>query len=342
MLKRCFLRCFLFILFIVSSSATYGKQTAYLINSNGFDYIKKMLGRGVSTELIRTTLTRSSYIQKITHILANETFHMEWLEDDRPLPLPKEITEQPLPRLIIAHMGENAGYGLLAMDPIPQGSIIAEYTGTVITDPSEFSDNPYIVHAPPIEEGQLPRQIDAQHTGNAVRFAQHAPSKDELPKYNIDPSFIADLATRRSSIATANSALFPTQDGRMILIAIRDIQPFEPITYNYGPNYAWHIQPSLFDTAGNIIPSEVYTPLRTLIILNEEDAGREFDTRSSTIIANNATLREHIDAHSNSSRTFTEFLNDDGSMYQVNRTKLLDALAGFARTIIMQGTFSPE
>jgi uncharacterized protein len=102
------------------------------------------------------------------------------------------------------------GRGVFALKPIAQGELIIEYTGEVISwaealrrhphDPSQ-PDHTFYFH---IDDERV---IDGNVGGNIARWINHA----------CDPNVEADDA-----------------DGRVFLIALRDIHPGEELSFDYG------------------------------------------------------------------------------------------------------------
>jgi SET domain-containing protein len=103
------------------------------------------------------------------------------------------------------------GKGVFALKPIPAGERIIEYKGEVITwkealrrhphDPSD-PNHTFYFH---IDDGHV---IDAAHDGNAARWINHA----------CEPNCRAD----------------ETDDGRVFIESLRELQPGEELFYDYG------------------------------------------------------------------------------------------------------------
>jgi hypothetical protein len=98
------------------------------------------------------------------------------------------------------------GLGLYAVDPIPKGDFIIQYWGKMITAAKgDELDNKYL--------------------------------------FEINSKWTIDGATRRNIARYANHSCRPNaesdvkRDGRVIILAKKNIKPGEEITYDYGENY---------------------------------------------------------------------------------------------------------
>lgn len=102
------------------------------------------------------------------------------------------------------------GKGVFALRPIAAGETILEYKGEVIAWPEALRRHPHDPQDPNhtfffhIEGGHV---IDAAVGGNAARWINHA----------CDPNCRADET-----------------DGRVFIVAARDLQPGEELFYDYG------------------------------------------------------------------------------------------------------------
>jgi SET domain-containing protein len=98
------------------------------------------------------------------------------------------------------------GLGLYAVDPIPKGDFIIQYWGKMITAAKgDELDNKYL--------------------------------------FEINSKWTIDGATRRNIARYANHSCRPNaesdvkRDGRVIILAKKNIKPGDEITYDYGENY---------------------------------------------------------------------------------------------------------
>jgi SET domain-containing protein len=102
------------------------------------------------------------------------------------------------------------GKGVFALQPIPKGDTIIEYTGELITWPVALKRHPHDPTDPHhtfffhLDDAHV---IDAGVGGNAARWINHA----------CRPNCEAD-----------------EQDGRVFIKALRSIRPGEELSYDYG------------------------------------------------------------------------------------------------------------
>lgn len=98
------------------------------------------------------------------------------------------------------------GLGLFAVDTIPKGDFIIQYTGKMITaEKGDELDNKYLF------EINSKWTIDGATRKNIARYANHS----------CRPNAESDVK----------------RDGRVIILSKKKIQPGEEITYDYGENY---------------------------------------------------------------------------------------------------------
>jgi SET domain-containing protein len=117
---------------------------------------------------------------------------------------------------------EGKGYGLFADVPVSEGDLIGVFTGvlTILTTENESKDHQwkYITEPDAISGESMTLVVDAEKSGNYLRFVNHAadPNTDSIP------------------IAWKNRWSF-------LYIAKRDIAVGEEITINYGDSFngAW-------------------------------------------------------------------------------------------------------
>jgi SET domain-containing protein len=102
------------------------------------------------------------------------------------------------------------GKGVFALQHIPAGATLIEYTGEVISWKEALRRHPHDPKDPNhtfyfhIDDGHV---IDAKHGGNASRWINHS----------CEPNCEAD-----------------EQDGRVFIKALRDLAPGEELFYDYG------------------------------------------------------------------------------------------------------------
>jgi hypothetical protein len=102
------------------------------------------------------------------------------------------------------------GKGMFALQAIPAGTRLIEYTGERIDWPEAMRRHPHDPKDPnhtfyfSLDDGRV---IDAKHGGNASRWINHS----------CDPNCEADET-----------------DGRVFIDALRDLQPGEELFYDYG------------------------------------------------------------------------------------------------------------
>ncbi|MEX0961811.1 MAG: SET domain-containing protein-lysine N-methyltransferase [Simkaniaceae bacterium] len=129
----------------------------------------------------------------------------------------RAFQEERLPSLEIQHVDALIGYGIFAVEPIPELSFIGEYTGYVrLRSSRKDKFNPYIfgyMNGP----FDTPFVIDAEKRGNLIRLINHS----EYPN-----------CTSRWLILNGIC--------HIILYANRLIEKGEQLTYDYGPHYWRH------------------------------------------------------------------------------------------------------
>lgn len=233
------------------------KQIVYLAQKPLPLLVEELRKRGIKEADILDTLLKERSLILIDPRVAKNKFNITWLES--------EVTGT-LPRLVVCKIDSQVGYGLFTLDPIKDNDLIAEYKGEIL-EQCDVIPNPYLVRES-LEKlyGQVIRKpcIDASRCGNAGRFAQHLPSKEEA----------ADYYECRGSvkIATSNSVLGnifgSNKQGQLsfetiALRATENIPPFSQIGYDYNLFFGyehsdWPVQPRLFDQNGQVIPDTDY------------------------------------------------------------------------------------
>jgi SET domain-containing protein len=104
------------------------------------------------------------------------------------------------------------GKGVFAMQPIAKGESVIEYKGEIISWPEALRRHPHDPSDPnhtfyfSLDDGS--HVIDAKFGGNAARWINHA----------CQPNCEAD----------------ETEDGRVFIRALRNLQPGEELFYDYG------------------------------------------------------------------------------------------------------------
>ncbi|MEI8054665.1 MAG: SET domain-containing protein-lysine N-methyltransferase [bacterium] len=249
---------------IANAAMAVPKQEVYLSEEPLPKIAARLKDQGMSQRQIVKHL--KSTLPKINSQLAKEKFGITWIDNQL-----RAINNYPA--VAICYMGSEVGYGLFALDRIEANSLIAEYTGKHIKDERSFTMNSYIAEVD--GDGLIFEKIDAEHDGNAARFANHLLFEDDLVSYRYD---FSDGYISESDLAIANSGLMPLStidDRHSVLVAIRDINLFEQIGFSYGNNYgyehsAWPQEPYLFDKNGDIIPSSQYKILNKGIRFADE------------------------------------------------------------------------
>ena len=128
-----------------------------------------------------------------------------------PAPTPPTVTAPPRGRRIQVRRSGVHGKGVFALLPIAEGETIIEYTGKVITWkqaqklPAHNPDEPNHTFFFHIDDKHV---IDGNDGGNAAKWINHA----------CGPNCEAD----------------ETDDGRVFIKALRDIEPGEELNYDYG------------------------------------------------------------------------------------------------------------
>lgn len=125
-----------------------------------------------------------------------------------------------LPRVVIVRVNELVGNGLVAGQYIAPGTIIGEYSGTIVKvapkATNEHMDNTYFAPYSPDEvPGSEMFVIDAKRTGNPTRFINHSDNN-------------------------SNAVWVPVFDGkkfRLIVVAIKAIPECKQILIKYRPSY---------------------------------------------------------------------------------------------------------
>lgn len=140
----------------------------------------------------------------------------------------------------VQKIGEKMGYGLVAHEFIPKGTLIEIYTGEFQSSSSvdSFSNNRYVVAVDRSDERCL--VINAETVGNKARFANHSycPNAELVRCESLQGGFIAAG-----------------------LVSCSDIQPGEQILWNYGTSY-WK---SL-----GVVPEELYGEGKKLILKTQK------------------------------------------------------------------------
>ena len=129
----------------------------------------------------------------------------------KPSTPPKTSTAAASGRRIQVRRSGVHGRGVFALQPIAAGQTLIEYKGEIISWPEALRRHPHDPKDPHhtfyfhIDDGHV---IDAKVGGNAARWINHA----------CDPNCEAD----------------ETDEGRVFIKALRDLQPGEELFYDYG------------------------------------------------------------------------------------------------------------
>lgn len=115
----------------------------------------------------------------------------------------------------IKWIDEGMDYGLFTNVPIKKGDMVGEYTGLLIVGHflSKYSGD-YFMRYPHFSIGFIHFTLDAERFGNEMRFANH----------NYTPNMQPTVALEKGL-------------SHSVLIALRDIEPGEQLTYDYGEDY---------------------------------------------------------------------------------------------------------
>ncbi|KAK7486796.1 hypothetical protein BaRGS_00021943 [Batillaria attramentaria] len=126
----------------------------------------------------------------------------------------QRIQQQQFAPALEKFLTEDRGFGVRTLEPIPAGHFILEYLGEVVSE-TEFRRRM-------TEEYSMERHhyclnmdgrtvIDGYRMGNLTRFVNHACQPNcEMQKWNVNGLY------------------------RMVLLALRDIKPYEEISYDYN------------------------------------------------------------------------------------------------------------
>ena len=115
----------------------------------------------------------------------------------------------------IKWIDEGMGYGLYTNVPIKKGEMVGEYTGILIVRYllTKYSGD-YFMRYPVFSWGLLHYTLDADRLGNEMRFANHNYTPNMQPRVALEKGL-----------------------SHCVLIALRDIEPGEQLTYDYGEDY---------------------------------------------------------------------------------------------------------
>ena len=269
-------------MFFTNAGAANTQQEVYLADRPLPKIVAELESIGRTPKEIPAHLKK--ILVKLTPELAYEKLGIRWLDNDlRQDYLKDQIeearkkfgVEKPLdwpiiyPAVVICNMGLEVGYALFAMENIPKGTVIAEYTGSHIKKKLLVEKNPYLLSvAYPNDSDELmnlgweriaeaarnsqkdettesiekrvknylqEREAkEAMHfEGNSARFAQPVFDYDALLQYYGYGFFDK---TTRDSVLLSNAdfvACTNNEDARLILIATRDIKRNEQIGIPY-------------------------------------------------------------------------------------------------------------
>jgi hypothetical protein len=123
----------------------------------------------------------------------------------------------------IRWVDDSVGYGLFADRPLKKGDFVGEYCGTMMLKSLLYRQyGTYCMSYPKLSFGISYFTLDAEKGGNEMRFANH----------NYTPNMQATAALDRGL-------------NHCILIAVRDIEAGEQLTYDYGEDYWKNRHPPL-------------------------------------------------------------------------------------------------
>lgn len=140
----------------------------------------------------------------------------------------------------VQKISDKMGYGLVAHEFIPKGTLIENYIGEFQSSSSidSFCNNRYVVAVDRSDERSL--VINAEKVGNKARFANHSycPNAELVRCESLQDGFIAAG-----------------------LVSCSDIQPGEQILWNYGTSY--------WESLG-VVPEELYGEGKKLIFKTQK------------------------------------------------------------------------
>jgi hypothetical protein len=115
------------------------------------------------------------------------------------------MTDEHKRKFRIGRAGTGLGFGLYARQPFKSGEIVAEYTGKKI--PTKEAD-----------------KLETRYL------------------FEIDKEWTIDGSPRSNTARYMNHACFPNcesdiVDGKIIITAVRDVEPGEELTFDYGEEY---------------------------------------------------------------------------------------------------------
>ena len=144
-------------------------------------------------------------------------------------------------KIFILHKSPSKmGLEVVSGAKMEKGIVVAEYLGEellsrgIVSDTTRGIDTTYIINHHPVH-------VDAKYYGNIARFFNHCPTEHSNP-----------------NVLTANLAAVPWQVSETItqvfFITTREIEPFEPICWDYGSNYQ-------FDQPVELLDANTYLPI---------------------------------------------------------------------------------
>ncbi|VVC76316.1 hypothetical protein AQUSIP_16260 [Aquicella siphonis] len=198
-------------------------------------------------------------------------------------------------KMIITHMNDKVGYGVIAGEDLPQGTYLAIYTGLIRPvsekDPLENHSSIY-ASAFRYQTDTTHGSVNAAEYGNIARFFQHAPemdlptastgsSHDDMNISQISDYQISDTVAL-NRIATANleyEELVYADHPLLIARTTRPIRKGELLVSNYGMTY-WlnHAAiPQLFYQDGQPVDPDLYQAKKVILRLYRGERRNGFD-----------------------------------------------------------------
>lgn len=156
---------------------------------------------------LRSVYTKCKKALKIGDIAEKEIWLGTYFEE--------EITSGKTPKVYIKWIDEYKGYGLFALQNLPSGTFIGEYTGFLRKYKRRMDvKNSFCFEYPIGTAAKSKYTIDAKYMGNHIRFVNHSSR----------PNIIPHLAYCKNMI-------------HVILRASQFIPKGTELTYDYGPRY---------------------------------------------------------------------------------------------------------
>lgn len=177
-----------------------------------------------------------------------------------------QAVQSNLKKQAIVKMDNAVGYGVFALEDIPENSYLAFYTGPIVLDeiknPNK-EDSAYCYSVGESLDGQYLIQIDPKNHGNLGRFYQHLPNAKKTEQANTisfeDYQFVEN---KQNDIAVANCVLAGFQWNNSVVCVLKTIKLIkkgEIIGFDYGEYWLGnHKHPCLFYKDGTLVNDKDY------------------------------------------------------------------------------------